>query len=214
MIDLTATAEVRHGYTLDHLRKLARITVAKSFARAADYHDRYDAAWGGIVEALYAADEPPTDRDLIGAGLHTLGQYTAAENREHGINTNRDDHRSPNFERYWWYATRPHPSPEAGCVERLSLWQVCVELSGREQQLVLALAAHDDYRNAAAAVDLPYPSYVSYMSKIRRKFASILLDGETPRGAWGADRRTGIGSGRRMIPAIRTLRARRTAAVA
>jgi hypothetical protein len=50
---------LRHGYNLADLDVLTRSALSRGWARNVDRRLRYDIAWSGVAEALYAATERP-----------------------------------------------------------------------------------------------------------------------------------------------------------
>jgi hypothetical protein len=74
-VTMPGTAEVRHGYTLDHLHVLAKLAVSRAWSRAANYVERLEAAWYGITEHLCAAAAPPQSWARIEGNLSSLYVY-------------------------------------------------------------------------------------------------------------------------------------------
>ena len=181
----------RFGFTLDHLNNIAKRAVQTSLTKASDFNWRLDAAWFGVVECLYSAQEPPSGLELVAAGRSALERAVRDEQREHGFNK-RDvwagSMAAPNFQRYWWGAQRT-PSPEPYVVERMCLKQIWPRLTPRQQEAIIALAAHGDYAAAAGSLGITVGTFNVHISKARRRYAELLFEGETPRGAWGTDRR-------------------------
>lgn len=187
-------AEVRHGYTLDHLHVLAKIAVDRAWSRAAGYAERLEAAWYGIVEHLSAAGSPPQSWDLIDAGRSAVDQVIRADLRQNGIRL-RDPYEgresARNYWRYWWHQAAPAPSCENRVVERHALGQIWPLLSERHRQALTALAACEDYRLAAASMGITVGTFQVHVSKARKAFLAYWHEGEQPSGVWGTDRRRG-----------------------
>lgn len=183
--------ELRHGYTLDDAHRLARIAVASDRGHSnRDYLERLDVAFGGIVERLYGAGGAPVQGELVQHGRDALRDDKQAEMRFRGV-SHRDMAPMPNHWRYWWLLTAPAASPEGRVVERLSLRQVWPLLRAGEQEALLALAAYEDYQRAADAIGVSYQTFCARVARGRGRFLAALLAGETPRPAWGRDRRAG-----------------------
>jgi AraC-like DNA-binding protein len=215
MVPVTVRGEVdaRFGYTLDHLHHLTRRAVNGSLRTAMDYHDRLEVAWHAIVEHLYAATEAPSSLELIKAGNLAIEAMVREEYRTHGYarrSSYAGPHSSPQFQRFWWFATQHAPSPEPGVVDRVALWQIWPQLTSTHQQVLLALATHGDYQAAARSLGKTEATFKVQVSKARRAFLRLWHDGETPSRIWGTDRRVG----RRDQPPADRRRRPATAAVA
>ena len=95
-----------------------------------------------------------------------------------------------NFQKYWHLSTRPADGPEERIVERIALTQIWAALSPRLRDAFTALAVHDDYGRAAAAVGKTRDQYNSQLSYARRVFLALWHEHETPSRPWGHDRRS------------------------
>jgi hypothetical protein len=77
-----ADAELRHGYMLDDLTRLARwVARSKLYEQRSSFAFRYDIAWYGIVEHLYASEERPTVGELSRAGWVAIRREGDARDR-------------------------------------------------------------------------------------------------------------------------------------
>jgi len=184
---------LRHGYTLASIRELTLIAVhCELFYRARDYHERVDIAWPAIAEHLYASEQQPSRSDLIHAGMSAIASLFVSEARSHGINVSQRGRTAvpgTNFQKYWHLSTRPANGLEERIVERVALTQIWATLSPRFRDAFTALAVHDDYGRAAAAVGKTAAQYNSQLSYARRVFLALWHEHETPSRPWGHDRR-------------------------
>lgn len=173
----TGDIPLRHGYTLASIHELTLIAVhCELFYRARDYHERVDIAWSAIAEHLYASEQPPSRSDLIHAGMSAIASLFVSEARSHGINTSQRGRTAvpgTNFQKYWHLSTRPTDGPEERIIERIALTQIWVALSPRLRDAFTALAVHDDYGRAAAAVGKTRDQYNSQLSYARRVFLAL-----------------------------------------
>lgn len=183
---------IRHGYSLDDLDKAARTAVKTAWARAADYRERYEAAWLGVVERLMEADSEPTWGELIFAGQKEVNAHVAAYRHDHGLPTDGvsdPDSFRVSFQRFWWLSMRAQPSHAHGVEERAALHQIMATLAEVERSTLLALAITGDYAQAAALLDMQYQTFHTSLSRARRKFFALWHEGEAPSCMWGRDRR-------------------------
>jgi hypothetical protein len=185
--------ELRHGYTLDDLRRLAGGVVKHAWSQLGDQADRLEVVWSAIAEALYASETAPARRDLFQAGMDAMGRYDADDRHHHGI-ASSGPHAyagrgsSPAFQTYWCLAMTAR-SPEDGVVERVALAQIWPRLTEGQRRALLALAAFDDYAAAAEALGIKYQSFHSLIRAARIRFLALWHEGESPSRVWGRDRR-------------------------
>lgn len=173
--------ELRHGYTLDDVDRFARTANRTVWATAMDDVDRHDAAWHGVVEALYAAEHWPPHYQLVAAGQRAIWRTLEDNARHYGRRPDRAAESRRSFQAYWvdWLWLHS-PSPENGVLERTALYQVFAQLPPRQQEALLALAAHDDYATAAEAAGMSLSLLRVTLSNARRRFLALWLEGETP----------------------------------
>jgi hypothetical protein len=189
--------QLKHGYTLADLHTIARLAVHTAGAAASDWHERYDTAYSGIAEALYAAEYWPQRHQLVRAGQLAIYATVDGHMQAHGYYRRKTDGTthgagsSPAWRAYWLDLTRPTRSPEGRVVEHAALAQILARLAPRHQDALLALAVHDDYRTAAAALGLGYATFCDHIAKARRHFYRLWHEGEKPSRIWGTDRRSG-----------------------
>lgn len=187
-------AELRHGYTIEDLERLARVAVARDFWNQSMHPaDRFDLSFGAMAEHLYASDEPPTPTDLLSAATTAVRQQAQSDRSVHGISS-ADAHKNAwNFYRYWWEQFRHTRSPEDLIVDRIALWQILPVLRPSYRNTLLALAAHGDHNKAAAALGVTRKTYNDHLSDARRAFYRLWHEGEQPSRLWAMDKRHGKG---------------------
>lgn len=174
---VSGTVEVRFGYTLEDVQRCARTAAATVWTTAGDYVDRIETSWHGVVECLYAAEHWIPRHTLIAAGQRAVLDMVNADLRHHGLH--RGERRAV-FESYWVDWLRGVTSHESGVVDRVALWQVFAKLTPRQREALLAVATHGDYRDAAAACGMSASLLNVTLTKGRRRFLSLWLEGETP----------------------------------
>jgi len=122
--------EVRFGYTIRDIDRIAQHAANRAFGGALYPPDRLDTAWHGVVEHLYSCAGPPTPLDLHRAGVHAVQQDNQAEFHHHGIHQ-RDRlggaHQAPRYAAYW-LGQHSTPSPENQIVDRLALMEIWFRL--------------------------------------------------------------------------------------
>ncbi|HEY7145337.1 MAG TPA: helix-turn-helix domain-containing protein [Streptosporangiaceae bacterium] len=185
------TTELRHGYTLSQVNALSVFTVRRQlFHQAGDFDHRVEIAWHAIIEHIYASDGPPAVHEVIRAAFHAITADVRRTQQFHGRNTHdRYAGTTAGFERYWWYVGRPTSGPEDGVVERVALAQIWPRLRPLHQQVLAALAAHDDYGRAADSLGKSRKTFTTQVGRARQEFLALWHEGETPSGPWGCDRR-------------------------
>lgn len=212
--------DLAHGYTLADLHDIARHAIATDWSHhATDYPTRYDIAWSGVAEALYAADTPPTRRDLLHHARYTLHADVQADLKHRGLSHHTYGETALNAVRYWMLSQVVH-SHEDTVVDRQALAEIWPCLRDVDRQALLALAVHDDYAQAADALGMKYYTFTAAVRRARLRFLRLWHDGETPSELWGRDRRATAGGRRaeaptaaaRMIGRRRAADRRRTAA--
>jgi len=210
--------ELRHGYTLDQVRGLSIWTVLHDrFHAFADFDERLEVAWHAIIEHLYTCDQPPARPEVIKAAWRAIGQHTKRdEHFRRGYSNDerdRDASASTGFARYWLDSAQPASGPEERATEYLALGQIWARLRPAHRELLAAMAEHEDYGQAAAALGKSRHAYATEVGRARRAFRELWHEGETPSRTWGADRR--VGTGDRWRPSVTyRLTVRRRAAVA
>lgn len=180
--------EVRFGYTMADLDRLARVSVATAWPRAMDYRDRYDAAWHALAEAIYDTDEPPTRYDLKVVGTRAVNRLGQDEGHHRGFDRSNPDagfEGMPAFQRYWSWFGRATPSHEDRIVDRIALAQIWPMLSVFHRQTLTALAVHEDHDLASQAIGRKIPTYRTHLKNARDAFRVLWHEHETPSPMWG-----------------------------
>jgi DNA-directed RNA polymerase specialized sigma24 family protein len=187
--------QVRHGFTLAQLDRIAALATNTGRTMAMHYQDRRDEAWSAIVEYLYAAETPPTGHELVEVGRKAIYQLIRSDRREQGfykehtLGSEMGPGSSPKFQQFWEYLTRPSVSAEGPIVERLALAQILPRLTPRQQEAIHALAVADRYDQAAALIGMTQATFKSHIARGRHRFFELWHEGEIPSGPWGCDRR-------------------------
>jgi hypothetical protein len=180
---------LRFGYNLADVDRLARMSLRRVWGIHLDYPTRYELAWEAVAEHLYAVpdDEPPDPSDLIHAGQDAIAAHVNSEQQQHGYDRGTGGG-MPRWAAYW-HGQRPVREPEAGLIERLALWQVWPELTPRQRQVFLALAACGTHAAAAESLGISPRTFAHHLEAGRRRFFALWHEHETPPGLWGSGRR-------------------------
>lgn len=197
---------LRFGYNLADIDRLARMSLRRVWGIHLDYSTRYELAWEAIAERLYAAPEhePPDPSDLIRAGQDAIAAHVNSEQQQHGYDRATGGG-MPRWAAYW-HGQRPVREPETGLIERLALWQIWPELTPRQRQAFLALAACGTRAAAAESLSISPRTFAHHLEAGRRRFLALWHEHETPPGFWGSDRRVYRAGGQQV-----TVSARKTA---
>lgn len=183
---------VKHGYVLADIERCARIAVGTAFAHAADYRERYEAAWLGIVERLIDEPTRPTPGELVWSGQQAVNALVRAYRHDHGLpcdGVSDPESLTRGFQRYWWLSMRVQPGHAPGVDERIAVNQIMATLAETERATLFALAICGDYAQAAALLEMTYQTFHTSLSRARRKFFALWHEGEQPSRMWGRDRR-------------------------
>jgi hypothetical protein len=183
--------EVRHGYTLHDLDRIAAAACRYDRSLASDAHTRYTVAWSAIALHLCTADEPPERYALIEAGWKAI--YAEVREMRHTFGQTRDDPNAPvgsqpRAAQYWWV---PPAEPEYGLVERLAVHQVMADLKPIFREAIVALAVHDDYALAADSLGIKYGAFGWRVNEARKLIRQRWYAPETAPPTTGTDRRVG-----------------------
>lgn len=209
--------ELRHGFTLHELDRIAALATNTGRALVMHYQDRRDEAWGAIVEHLYAADEPPTAHQLVEVGRRAIYDLIRSERREQGFYREHTDGTvhgpgsSPKFQQFWEHLNRPVRSPEGPIVERLALAEILAALTERQREAIHALAVSERYDKAADLLGIEPQTFRSLIGRARLKFREFWHEGEIPSKPWGTDRRADRQHDRPMQVLARRARDRKRA---
>jgi hypothetical protein len=194
-LDHLGEAPVRHGFTLTDLHRLATVAAHIPAASWLDGRDAYDAAWHGLVEALLRATEPPVRGYLLNEGRQAVSRLVKDECHHHGVPVDRPwagPAAMPMFARYWWSGSRRGPDPAPEIVDRLALADIWPKLSACQQEALAALAATDDYHDAAAMLGIERSAFNARVATARRVFLRWWHQHETPSGQYRPDKRHGM----------------------
>jgi hypothetical protein len=208
--------ELRHGYTLDQVRGLSIWTVLHNRYQAfADFDERLEVAWHAIIEHLYTSGQPPARPELIRVAWQAIGHHVSKdEHFRRGYSQDNRDRDAPfttGFMKYWHDTGRD--GPEVRATEYLALAQIWARLRPKDRELLAAMAEHEDYARAAAALGKSRHAYATEIGRARKAFRELWHEGETPSRPWGADRRASKPDSPKMRVTYR-LTVRRRAALA
>lgn len=173
-----------HGYTLRHVEKLARAGMMRFNVGSGgtSHKDRYEAAWSGVVEALYAAEEPPEPNDLIAAGWAAVKNEWHQELQSKGLMASNGTYRPQpgvQFTKYWDQHMTTH-FPEERIVERLAAVQVLPLLTEEQREAVAAIAVHPTHKTAATALGIGTTTLTNRLRAAREVFIRWWHEGEDP----------------------------------
>jgi DNA-directed RNA polymerase specialized sigma24 family protein len=174
--------QLRHGYTLADLHRLARASASSNRTTAADYRDLIDTAWDAITELLFTATDPPTEHDLLTEGKAAIWRLVKDHRQTYGYRDRQWDAglaSAPNFVKFW-HTPQDH-GPEEPVVERLAVPQILSALAERERAVLVAVAAaRDDYCLAAKALGWSEKLVHYWLGRARRRCADLWHQGEIP----------------------------------
>jgi hypothetical protein len=102
----------------------------------------------------------------------------------------------------------PASGPEERATEYLALAQIWARLRPKDRELLAAMAEHEDYAKAAAALGKPRHTYATEIGRARKAFREQWHQGETPSRPWGADRRAANPDSPKMRVTYRLVRRR------
>jgi hypothetical protein len=177
--------EVWLGYTFTQLRQIA--DRAALYCRWGDRFapaERFEIAWAGLIDHLTTCDAPPESFELYKAAQRAIGRASSKERSEHGLTS--DGEAMPKFEIYW--APRPAPAADTTVVDKIAMWQIWATLRPLHKMAFLALAAHNDYAQAAQAIGYPYSTFTALICQARAEFLVRWHEGERPSRIWVCDR--------------------------
>lgn len=171
--------ELRFGFTLADLNRLATSATSHAGTYASDGADRYQTAWSAIAEHLYAADHPPTERDLWHAGRDAIWAAIRDNQRTHGAPRAGGGGDMPQFVRYWFDHATVTPSCEERVVERLALAQIWPRLTDAHRAALAAYAAKGNAACAAKALKISDTAFNSRLQRARQTAADLWHEHET-----------------------------------
>jgi len=186
-----AAVELRYGYTLDTLDRLAKTVVVANaqWWPGGDRHQQIDTAWSGIAEALYAAEHEPSENELLQAGTRALVEDTKAYRKHHGLRDGGLVGDGPRFAAFWY--DPPNEPWEDRLIDRIAIGQIMPTLKPHLAETVGALATLGDYAAAADAVGVKYGALTMRMREARQAFQRQWYAPDAPPPTRGTDRRVG-----------------------
>lgn len=176
--------QIRHGYTLRDLHDITSVAARLTrVTKMRDYRERWDMAWEGVIDTLYAdSDQPPSRTNLIYAGRAALGLESHRVMRQRGYADDRDPSSTgptlPRFLAYW--SGRGISPLEERSVERVAIWQVVNTLRPILRDAVDAFADCGDYELAAQQLGIEHRALRARLTKARRQVLALWHEGETP----------------------------------
>lgn len=183
MTAVAETATLVHGYTMADVDRAAAKAAASNSSRSPlPWEDRYEAAWMGIVEALYSATAHVDFPALVLVGLKAVSDESHAYRQAHGMAgaSKRDGVPSVSFSKYW--STRGSDRDFTDDIaERLAIPAVLSLLTADEYQAIAALAAHGTQERAARALGMHPLKLHARVKSARHRIIQAWLAPETPR---------------------------------
>lgn len=173
---------LRFGFTLGDVAAATTSALQRSGPMGSGYAERYEVAWPGIVEHLYAAETAPTFWELAFAGQQAIRTWLQEDAHAHGVGPRRGRDHNPDMPRaaMYWLDIHTVPSPENSVVERLALTQSLAQLPADERAALLATAAHGSGIAAARALGVAERTFNTLVTRARRRVEASWLAGETP----------------------------------
>lgn len=201
---MTASQELRWGYTLTDLHAHAIRAARAVGTRATDMRTLTDTAWSAIAEHLYSAEHPPQPQQLTTVGRNAILDEEATQRRMRGLPPTGSRHDvAPRYAVHWQWAARHTPSHEKVVVDRFATTQILDVLPPRQREAIHAVAAHGDLKQAAVALAANYKTVVSNLNDGRRRFLSLWHEGETPSRRWMREKANTRSDGRRIMRIVR-----------
>jgi hypothetical protein len=170
---------------MDDLDRFARTACRRAFASVGDVDTRYEVAWSGIAEALCGAEEAPWPEQLIRAGWLAIDHEMKQVGHLYGV-------AGPGMtlrRRYVYWVRREDTGHDLGVVEKVAVQQILPMLTEAQRDAVVALAVHNNYREAAAALGLKDSAFTMRLSKARVAFLAQWFAPETAPKVRRMDRR-------------------------
>lgn len=183
--------EIRHGYTLADIDRLAKTAATAAPTAGLDGYTRYSLAWSAIAEAL-CAEEEPTRRDLVQAGWQAINREITACLHARGYlagHAGNGTASSPRYMRYW--------TPVGGdnaidrLVDHIAAQQAGDVFTAAQGSAVDALAWLEDHTLAADALGIGYGTFSTRLAEARARFRAVWYAPETPPRTTRHDKRRG-----------------------
>lgn len=184
---------LRFGFTVaDVERVTVSVVCQNSWAQGLDRDDRFEAAWGAVVELLYSSESAPSRDELYNAarrGLNLLREQDlhargfASRSYSCGAAT------APRFLRFWQNIPGEPVADQVS--EQVAVGQVLAMLTDQQRAVLWALANQGDYQSAQAATGLSKAEFFKRLSEARIAFLACWHQDETPQPRRGRDHRAG-----------------------
>lgn len=179
--------ELRHGYTMADIGRMARMAAASDRALSTDAAAKFDVAWSAIAEHLCKAADPPAWQDLVRVGWQAI--YAELAQMRHTFSLVRHEPKHmPNAVKFWFL---PPGDAEDEHVERLAVGQILAVMSEKDREALAALAVHGNYQLAADSLGVHYRAFVQRISLARRVFRRHWFAPDAAPAIRGTDRRVG-----------------------
>jgi DNA-directed RNA polymerase specialized sigma24 family protein len=188
---VTLDAEIRHGYCFRDVRGLAQRAVYRSYGKHwDDIQDQFDLAVSVISESLWMAEGRPSEQDLVTIGIRAVNRNAQTRMRQRGVSYNKpiasgQEPNMPKFWAYWWPYISYTGSHENGIVETIAMFQILPRLKPLHRDVILALAMHGTYEEAAASLGNARRTFENKLSAARKEFLQLWHEGEQPSRLWG-----------------------------
>lgn len=134
--------EVRYGYTMADLDRIARQAAVTGRRFVSDFADGYDAAWYAVTEHLLTAAAPPRLSELAGVARYAVLRLADDRTHHHGYSTTDPDAGAGSSARFaaYWQPTLGQAMDEWVC-ERIALAQVLAALPAETASDITAAAS-------------------------------------------------------------------------
>jgi hypothetical protein len=187
----TDHGDLRYGLDLNDINAAARTAIRIDGRTGSDPDERFDVAWCGAAEHLYASPDVVTRRDLIYAARDALSRALTGELSTHGVSRHHGggSGSAPRFATYW--LPNRGVTAEDRAIESLALGQIWPRLSARQRQALAALATFDnDVAAAAAAIGATRVNFHGLITTGRARFRELWHEGESPSRHWAQERKS------------------------
>lgn len=173
------TAEVRWGYTMDDIDRLARRVYNRTRSNYLfDQSDRYSAAWFGIVESLFESVEQPTPWNLIEAGTKRVTEESNLNRNFYGYRADMPDKQAPRFVTYWRRGGQSDFTDRIA--EREALPKVLAVLNTTLYEAIITLAAFGNMKEAARALGISDKAFEHRIKRARTALIEAWFAPEHP----------------------------------
>ncbi len=192
-VNAPASQALRHGFTVADVERVTVSVVCQGHGtQGLDRDDRFEAAWGAVVELLYASESAPSRDELYNAARRGLGRLREQDLQARGFASRSylsGAATAPQFLRFW--QNIPAEPVAEQVTESVAVGQVLAMLTDRQREVLWALADHGDYQSAQAATGLSRSEFFKRLSEARCAFLAHWHQGETLPPRRGRDHRAG-----------------------